>query len=65
MHPAIHSRYELHYLSHCPANAIAPAQGQQVSQFQDHTLLRPDSHVSNVYINQRQDLIVSWCKVSS
>ena len=38
-------------------------QGQQVTHFEDHSLLRPRSHASSVYINHAQDLIVSLCQV--
>lgn len=40
-------------------------QGRQVTRFDDHSLLRPSSHTSTVYINHAQDLIVSLCLVCS
>lgn len=52
----------IHVLHSLPCTA---AQGREVVQFEDHTLLRPNSHISNVYINHAQDTIVSLCQVRS
>ena len=38
--------------------------GEQLTQFDDHTLWHPDTNTNNIYITSTQDYIVSYCRRS-
>lgn len=45
--------------------AVWNFRGELVTSFEDHLLWHPDCNTNNIYITSFQDLIISFCKVSS